>query len=88
MLFLRKKSKVLLIKQQVKKKLGLFQIRLNLRCVVTYVRLAGLDILNSEMCQSCKSGRAFQVGLGFGPGSGLTFIKTSGLFRVRYDAYK
>ena len=23
--------------------------------------------------QSCKSGRAFWVGLGFGPGSGLTF---------------
>ena len=32
--------------------------------------------------QSCKSGGAFRVGLGFGPGSGLTFRKTSGLFRA------
>ena len=38
--------------------------------------------------QSCKSGRAFRVGLGFGPGSGLTFRKTSGLFRARCDAFK
>ena len=27
--------------------------------------------------QSCKSGRAFRVELGFGPGSGFTFKKTS-----------
>ena len=38
------------------------------------------------LTQSCKSGRAFRVG--FGPGSGLTFRKTSGLFRARYDAYR
>ena len=28
-----------------------------------------------------------RVGLEFGPGSGLTFRKTSGLSRARYDAY-
>ena len=33
--------------------------------------------------QSCKSGRAFRVGFGFGPGSGLQLIKTSGLNRAR-----
>ena len=41
-----------------------------------------------HLSQSCKPGRAFRVGLGFGPGSGLTFKKTLGLFRARYDAYK
>ena len=39
-----------------------------------------------SMTQSCKSGRAFRVGLGLG--SGLTFRKTSGFFRTRYDAFK
>ena len=29
-----------------------------------------------------------RAGLGFGPGSGLTFRKISGLFQTRYDAYK
>ena len=29
--------------------------------------------------QSCKSGRAFRVGFGFGPGSGLKLTKISGL---------
>ena len=38
--------------------------------------------------QSCKSGRAFRVGLGFGPDSGLTFRNTSGFFQARYDAFK
>ena len=32
--------------------------------------------------QSCKSGRAFRVGFGFGPGSGLKLTKISGLIRA------
>ena len=36
--------------------------------------------------QSCKSGQAFRVG--FGPGSGLTFTKTLGLFWAQYNACK
>ena len=43
-------------------------------------------IINAQ--QSCKSGRAFRVGLEFGPGSGLTFRKTSGFFRARHNAFK
>ena len=31
--------------------------------------------------QSCKSGRAFRVGFGFGRGSRLTLMKVSGLIR-------
>ena len=32
--------------------------------------------------QSCKSGRVFRVGFGFGPGSGLKLTKISGLIRA------
>ena len=32
--------------------------------------------------QSCKSDRAFRVGFGFGPGSGLKLTKLSGLDRA------
>ena len=77
--FLREKSKVLPIEQQLKRceslqtsnfiswkkiyennyfsiietKLRSFQIRLNLRSVVTNVQLAGFDIIDSEMCTFC-----------------------------------
>ena len=40
--------------------------------------------LNYRVRQSCKSGRAFPVGLGFEPGSSLTLIKTLGLFQIGY----
>ena len=50
------------------------------------VELIQVELNKTPSPQSCKSGWAFRVG--FGPGLGLTFRKTSGLFRARYDAYK
>ena len=46
--------------------------------------IKAVTTLLTRLDQSCKSGRVFRVGLGlgFGPGSGLTFRQTLGLFRT------
>ena len=72
----------------IKLKLLIFEVLRTCSLIMeisSYTNSVSIRKLNGSN-QSCKSGRAFRVGLGFGPGSGLTFRTTSGLFRARYDA--
>ena len=54
------------------------------KTILDFLLLQVFDSCSNSLEQSCKSGGALLVG--FGPGSGLTFRKTLGLFRARCDA--